>query len=90
MSKHCSTIIPQNSPPNRRVRELSTTQETLQLELFPLPKALPKKRHKPQISSVPGAHPLERNRYRVMVGGEILGDRLTLDEALVIAKRGEG
>lgn len=53
-----------------------------QLELFPLPK----KRQKPQISSIPGVSPKERDRYRVMIGDRILGDKLTLDEALKLAK----
>lgn len=56
-----------------------------QLELFPLPQ----KRQKPQIVSVPGTSIRERDRYRVMVGDRILGDRLTLDEALNSVKRGE-
>lgn len=57
-----------------------------QLELFPLPL----KRQKPQITSVPGASIKERDRYRVSLGAVILGDKLTLDEAVKLAKRGEG
>jgi hypothetical protein len=48
------------------------------------------KQQKPQISSIPGIPPKERNRYRVMLGDEILGNRLTLDEALKLAKGGKG
>lgn len=55
-----------------------------QLELFPLPL----KRQKPQITSVPGASIRERDRYRVVVGGEILGDWLNIDQAIKLAKRG--
>jgi hypothetical protein len=44
---------------------------------------------KPQISSTPGASPKQRDRYRVLLGEQVLGDNLTLDEALSIAK-GEG
>jgi hypothetical protein len=73
----CTSSISQNPPLNRRV---------CQLELFPLIK----KRQKPQISSVPGTHPLERNRYQVTVGGKAIATGLTSDEALTIAKRGEG
>jgi hypothetical protein len=40
---------------------------------------------KPQISSIPGIPAKERNRYRVTLNGEILADKLTLDEALKLA-----
>jgi hypothetical protein len=45
-------------------------------------------RHKPQIVSIPGVCPKERSRYRVVLGTEVLGDRLTMDEALLLAKGG--
>jgi len=48
-----------------------------------------KKQQKPQISSISGISPKQRNRYRVMVGEQILGERLTIDEALKLAKGGE-
>lgn len=44
---------------------------------------------KPQISSTPGIPPKEKHRYRVSLGNRILGDRLTLDEAIALAKRGK-
>lgn len=44
---------------------------------------------KPQISSIAGISPRERNRYRVTVGSEILGDFLSFDEAMNLAKGGE-
>jgi hypothetical protein len=44
---------------------------------------------KPQISSIPGIFPKERNRYRVMIGGQALGDRLSIDEALLLVKEGK-
>ncbi len=47
-----------------------------------------KKRQKPQISSIPGVPANERQRYRVMVAGEILGDYLSADEALELAAKG--
>ena len=46
------------------------------------------KQRKPQIQSVPGTSPKQRDRYRVVLGDEILGTRLTLDEALELAKGG--
>jgi hypothetical protein len=42
---------------------------------------------KPQIVSIPGVPPKEQHRYRVTLGNQILGDRLTLDQALALAKR---
>jgi hypothetical protein len=83
MLKKRNHIIIQNSPLNRRIDKLSTQQESFQqLELFPLPL----KRQKPQITSVPGTSIRERDRYRVVIEGAILGDRLTLDEAVNLAK----
>jgi hypothetical protein len=58
--------------------------EGRQLELF----THTGNRYKPQISSISGIHPKERNRYRVSVGDEILGTQLSLDEALKLAKGG--
>jgi hypothetical protein len=45
-------------------------------------------RHKPQISSIPGISVKRRDRYRVVLGDEVLGDRLTLDEAITLVKGG--
>lgn len=45
------------------------------------------KRKKPQISSIPGISPKERNRYRVMLDSAVIGDHLDLDAALKLAKR---
>lgn len=47
-----------------------------------------KKRQKPQISSIPGVSPKERNRYQVMIGDEVIAARLTSDEAFEVAKQG--
>jgi hypothetical protein len=47
---------------------------------------LSKKKQKAQITSSPGVSPRERDRYRVMLGGEILGDRLSMDEALLLTQ----
>ena len=46
-------------------------------------------RQKPQISSIPGVSPKQRDRYRVVFGDEVLGDQLTLDEAIALAKGGK-
>jgi hypothetical protein len=37
---------------------------------------------KPQITSIPGVSVRERNRYRVVLGDAILGDFLTIEQAL--------
>jgi hypothetical protein len=56
-----------------------------------LPLASPQKpgifHRKPQISSVPGILLKERNRYRVMLGDEILGDNLAIDQAIALANQ---
>ncbi len=64
--------------------EQSPQQLALNLEL-----PLQIGKSKPQIQSTPGISPKQRNRYRVSFGTKILGDRLTLDEAITLAKRGE-
>jgi hypothetical protein len=46
-------------------------------------------RQKPQISSIPGVSPKQRDRYRVVLRGAILGDRLSIDQAIAFGKRGE-
>ena len=43
---------------------------------------------KPQISCVPGVSVKERCRDRVILGGEILGDKLSLNEALFLGWSG--
>jgi hypothetical protein len=71
-SKNCGTNIPQNPPSKGRQLEIFTSLG---------------KRHKPQICSIPGVFPKQRDRYRVMVGDRILGDRLNLDEAIALANQ---
>jgi len=73
-SKDCATNIAQNSLAHRRQLDLFIHQGNL---------------HKPQILSIPGVFPKQRDRYRVVLRGEILGDRLTLDQALKLANGGE-
>jgi hypothetical protein len=45
-------------------------------------------RSKAQISSIPGAPARQRNRYQGTLGSQVLGTQLTLNEALILAKRG--
>ena len=73
MKKTCNLSVARNPPSQGR-----------QLELF----SFQGNRHKPQISSIPGISPKQRDRYRVMLGDEILGDFLTLDEAVILTKGG--
>ena len=42
----------------------------------------------PQISCLPGVSVKQKHRYRVILGGEILGDKLSLNEALKLAGLG--
>ncbi len=72
-SKNSATTIAQNSPPKGRQLDLFIHQGNL---------------HKPQILSIPGISPKER-RYRVVLGDRILGDRLSLDEALRLSQGGK-
>jgi hypothetical protein len=72
-SKNCATTIAQNPPAQGRQLELFTFQG---------------KRHKPQISSISGISVKQRDRYRVVLGDEILGDFLSSDEAIALARRG--
>ncbi len=44
---------------------------------------------KPQIISIPGVAPMAREHYRVRIGDRILGDFLSIDEALRFAKGGK-
>jgi hypothetical protein len=69
-------ILAQNVP------EFKPGAEFRQLELFPLAA----KRQKPQISSIPGTHPLERNRYQVTVGSKAIASELDADDASQLAK----
>jgi hypothetical protein len=43
---------------------------------------------KPQILSIPGVPIAERKRYRVTLADELLGDFLSIDEALKLAQGG--
>jgi hypothetical protein len=76
--KICSTIVPHDATQAKRPQQLCLPLES--------PYTKPKKA---QISSIPGVSPKERNRYRVMLGDVILGDHLSLDEAIKVAKGGK-
>jgi len=96
------TNIVAQSPQAKQSERVSErrSQQYRQLGLFDpqSTEVLPQiKSQKPQISSTPGTSPKVRNRYRVRLGDEILGDHLSLDEALALANpqrfsylRGEG
>jgi hypothetical protein len=87
-------IFAQNPPvEGREKRDASRlSRKSKQLNLWePLQSPVPEAvlfRQKPQIVSIPGISPKEPHRYRVTLGGQLLGDRLTMDEALLLAKGG--
>jgi len=70
--KDCATTIPQNPPAQGRRLELFTHTGNL---------------HKPQISTIPGISVKQRDRYQVVLNDVVLGDRLTLDEAIALANQ---
>jgi hypothetical protein len=74
-SKNCGTNIPQNPPSKGRQLEIFTSLG---------------KRHKPKICSIPGVFPKQRDRYRVVLWDRILGDHLSIDQAIALAKGGSG
>lgn len=80
--KSCSTIVPQGATQAKPPQQLCLPLEMPQKkpEGFAL-----QKRQKPQISSIPGISPRIRNRYRVVLGDEVLGTELDLDAALQLA-----
>lgn len=84
MNQKLSTILSHSEKNHQSVR-----QSPQQLELFAAPNTGLVLKTKPQIVSIPGISLKELHRYRVTLGSRILGDRLTLDEALKLAKRGE-
>jgi hypothetical protein len=80
VKKLCNSSVTQAKPPQQLCLFLETAQQPQKVAF--------QKRQKPQIVSVPGVSPKERNRYQVRLDNQILGDRLALDEALALAKRG--
>jgi hypothetical protein len=73
MKKTCNSSVAQNP-----------LAEGRQLELF----NHTGNRHKPQISSIPGISVKRRDRYQVVFRDQVLGDHLTLDEAIALVKGG--
>ena len=71
-TKNRATNIAQKPPAKGRQLDLFTHQGNL---------------HKPQISIISGILPRERNRYRVVLGGRVLGDFLNLNEAIALANQ---
>jgi hypothetical protein len=78
MTKKAFIIVPQLNSGYKTDNHSQTQPQSPEATLF---------RHKPQIVSIPGISPKERNRYRVVLGDRILGDRLTLDEAIALANQ---
>lgn len=79
------------SATNQATRALGDSQknfEIKQLTFWEAPQQAKLFQHKPQISSIPGISPKQRDRYRVVFGDEVLGDRLSLDEAIKLAAGG--
>ena len=79
MAEKLFTIISQLNSSCKNDNHFHTHLQSPEATLF---------RHKPQIVSIPGISPKERNRYRVTLGGQVLGERLSIDEAVQMAKRG--
>jgi hypothetical protein len=86
-------ILAQNPPVEGRERRDASrlSRKSKQLTLWespqnPVPEAQLFRR-KPQIVSIPGIPLKERHRYRVTSGGKVLGDFLTLDEAIALANQ---
>jgi len=67
MKKICNLSVTRKSPAQGRQLEIFSQNLISQ---------------KPQIASIPGMSIREKNRYRVTLAGEILGDYLTIEQAL--------
>jgi hypothetical protein len=74
-------------PTHEKSKQLTIGESPQQLELFVTQNTGLSLKIKPQIASIPGASLKERHRYRVTSGGEVLGDFLTLDEAIALANQ---
>lgn len=81
------TSIMRKKTCNFIVTEVERSQQLcLALELRQKPQEFAfQKRQRAQILSTPGASPKQRDRYRVVLAGKILGDRLAIDEAWNLA-----
>ncbi len=77
----CTTIVAQNRV-EQSLQSLESTNRVNRLKQSAVNWGTPQK---PQISSIPGIPARERHRYRVTLNGKILGDKLTIDEALKLA-----
>jgi hypothetical protein len=89
-----SDILAQNSPvEGRNNRDASRiSRKSKQLTIWETQQSPVAEaglfRNKPQIVSIPGISPKERHRYRVLLGDKVLGDFLSLDEAIALANGG--
>jgi hypothetical protein len=79
-------IIVSQSQKNSKKDENHSHQLTLPLAFPQKPEIF---RQKAQITSSPGVLQKQRDRYRVLMGDRILGDRLSLDKALQLAQGGK-
>jgi hypothetical protein len=79
--KSCSLIVAQNRV-EQSLQSLESNNHSDRLNRAVVDWGTPQK---PQIESVPGVPARERHRYRVTLNGEILGDKLTSEEALKLA-----
>jgi hypothetical protein len=68
----------EHSQKNFSVKQLCFWNPPQSLELF--------RQQKPQISSIPGISPKQRDRYQVLIGDVVLGAHLSLDDALKLAQ----
>jgi hypothetical protein len=88
-----ANIFAQNPPvEGRQKRDASRLSEkSKQVNLWKSPQSpVPEAglfRQKPQIVSISGISLKELHRYQVVLRGEVLGDRLTLDEAIALANQ---
>jgi hypothetical protein len=91
-NRDASRLSPKSPVKRREIRDASRlSRKSRQLSLWE-PQQNPVAeaglfRHRPQIASTPGISPKERHRYRVVLGGEVLGERLTLDQAIALANQ---
>ena len=93
MSKSSNPIVAQERQPRQseRLSKRRSPQDHCQLGLFdpqPAESLLPLRNEKPQISIISGVSVKDANKYQVKLGNQVLGSKLSLDEALALAKRG--
>ena len=89
MPQNTKSISRLDSNKDRRQKQASEAPQQLSLFRPSDNTALsPLSDKKPQIKSIPGISIKEKNRYRIILGGKVLGDKLSLEEALAAAGMG--